>query len=312
MSEVSTIAHARTADVPAAERFGYFRDALSEVYLGIRTEWAGVGDFDAEFDSIDVGGAVLARMAAPGHIGRRGDTLVRHRPDEAVYLNLGLGGSHRVDHLGRAWSVPGGQPFLLDSERPFVVDFADRARFRLFSLRIEKTVTFAPDAAGVRRIDERIASTAAGRQLAAQARLMCAEIEAGRPAVAAAMSLPVRALLAVLAQGVDERPRRFDEYATVARGRLAEPGFGIADLADAFGVTPRTVQSVFRGQGETFSGWLLAQRLELARARLAADTWRACSVAEVARASGFRDASHFHRTYRERFDATPGEMRAEG
>lgn len=309
--EAAPAARARTSDVPAAERFEYFRDALSEVYLGIRTEWSGVGDFDAEFEAIGVGGgAVLARMAAPGHVGRRGEALIRHRPDEAVYLNLGLGGAHRVDHLGRAWNVAGGHPFLLDSERPFVVDFAERARFRLFSLRIEKNDEFAPDAAGVRRIDERLAGTAVGRQLAAQARLMCAEVEAGRPDVAAAMSVPVRSLLAVLADDPDERPRRFDEYTDVARGRLADPGFGVADLAASFGVSARTVQSVFASAGETFGGWLLAERLELAHTRLGSAAWRSVGIAEIARASGFRDPSHFHRAYRERFGHTPGETRS--
>lgn len=310
MARGEVVARARTSDVPEAARFEYFRDAISDVYLGIRTEWSGAGDFDAEFEAVETPGGVLARMSAPGHVGRRAESLVRRRPDEALYLNLGLGGGHRVEHLGRAWTVGSGHPILLDAERPFLVDFAERARFRLFSLRIEKEADFAPDAAAVRRIDERIARTAAGRQLAAQARLMCAEVEAGRPEVAAAMSLPVRALLVVLASAPDERPRRVDEFAAVARGRLGDPGFGVADLADVFGVTPRTVQSVFAAAGETFGGWLLAERLELARTRLAADAWRRLSVAEVARASGFRDPSHFHRAYRARFDATPGSGRA--
>lgn len=306
--EIAT--RARTADVPLAERFEYFRDAISDVYLGIRTEWSGSGDFDAEFEAVETPGGVLARMSAPGHVGRRAESMVRRRPDEALYLNLGLGGGHRVEHLGRAWQVASGHPILLDSERPFLVDFAERSRFRLFSLRIEKDAAFAPDAATVRRIDERIARTVAGSQLAAQARLMCAEVEAGRPEVAAAMSLPVRALLAVLAAAPDERPRRIDEFVVVARGRLADPAFGLADLAGAFGVTPRTVQSVFASAGETFGAWLLAERLDLARTRLASDAWRMLSVAEIARASGFRDASHFHRAFRARFGTTPGSGRA--
>lgn len=305
----AAIARARTADVPERDRFSYFRDAISDVYLGIRTEWEGSGDFDAEFDSIDAGGAVLARMRAPGHVGRRAEGLVRRRPDEAVYLNLGLGGGHRVDHLGRAWQVGDGQPFLLDAERPFLVDFAARPTFRLFSLRVEKDARFAPDAEAVRRIDERLTRTAVGRQLTAQARLMCAELEAGRLAVAAAMSVPVRALLAVLAADPDDRPRRIDDYLDVARGRLGDPGFTVGDLADAFGVTVRTVQGVFAAEGTTFGTWLLESRLDLARDRLLDDTWRARAIGEVARASGFRDPSHFHRAFRARFGATPGELR---
>ena len=163
-------AHARTTDVPEAERFDYFRDALSDVYLGIRTEWAGEGAFDASYDAYPVGGDVLAHMTAPGCVGRRGPALVKQRPDDAVYLNLSLSGSHDVSHLDRTWTLGRGMPILLDSEAPFVVDFADRARFRLLTLRLEKRDGFAPSRADVRRIDEQLARTPTGRTLAAQTR----------------------------------------------------------------------------------------------------------------------------------------------
>jgi AraC family transcriptional activator of tynA and feaB len=310
MSETgATAVHARTTDVPEAERFDYFRDALSDVYTGIRTEWEGRGAFDAVFDSYPVGDDVLAHMWAPGHVGRRGSSLVRTRPDEAVYLNLSTSGDHRAAHLDRQWSLARGMPILLDSESPFVVDFADRARFRLFSLRIEKTDAFAPTRADVLRVNELIGRTATGRQLTTQARLMCAEIEAGRPEVAAAMGSAVRALLAVLSGSADAPARRLDDLKGVARARVGDPELRAHDVALAFGVTARTVQSEFAAAGETFGAWLLAERLELAHERLASAGWRARSIAEIAAACGFRDSTHFHRVFRARFGATPGELR---
>jgi len=310
MSETgATAVHARTTDVPEAERFDYFRDALSDVYTGIRTEWEGHGAFDAAFDSYPVGDDVLAHMWAPGHVGRRGASMVRQRPDEAVYLNLSTSGDHRVSHLDRSWPLARGVPILLDSESPFVVDFADRARFRLFSLRIEKTDAFAPTRADVLRVNELIGRTTTGRQLGMQARLMCAEIEAGRPEVAAAMSGAVRALLAVLVDSAERPARRLDDLKAVARTRLGDPGLRADHLAAAFGVTARTVQAEFAAAGETFGAWLLAERLDLAHERLTATGWRARSIAEVSASCGFRDAAHFHRAFRRRFGATPGELR---
>jgi AraC-like DNA-binding protein len=307
---MSEAVHARTTDVPEAERFDYFRDALSDVYLGIRTEWSGQGAFDAAFDSYPVGGDVLAHMWAPGHVGRRGSTLVRQRPDEAVYLNLSTSGDHAVGHLDRVWTLGRGMPILLDSEAPFVVDFADRARFRLFSLRIEKRPGFEPTRRDVLRINEQLTRTTTGRTLAVQARLMCAEIEAGRPDVAAAMAAPVRALLAVLVGSSEEPPRRLDEFKAVARARLGNPGLRADEVAAAFGVTDRTLQAAFQAAGETFGSWLLAERLDLAHERLASPAWRMRSVATIAAACGFRDPTHFHRAFRARFGMTPGELRA--
>jgi len=124
------------------------------------------------------------------------------------------------------------------------------------------------------------------------------------------MRAPVVALLEVLAGDPEERPRRFDALVAVARGRLADPAFGIADLAEAFAVTVRTVQWAFQAEGTTFGAWLLAERLELARGRLGAAGWRQRSIGEIAGASGFRSTPHFHRAYRERFGTTPGAARA--
>ncbi|WP_395640488.1 AraC family transcriptional regulator [Pseudolysinimonas sp.] len=308
MSEAPVV-HARTTDVPESERFDYFRDALSDVYLGIRTEWSGPGVFDAAFDSYPVDGDVLAHMWAPGHVGRRGSALVKQRPDEAVYLNLSTSGAHAVSHLDRSWALGRGMPILLDSESPFLVDFADRARFRLFSLRIEKRAGFAPSRADVLRINEQIARTATGRALTVQARLMCAEIEAGRPEVAAAMAAPVRALLGVMAGASVEPSRRLDDLKAVARTRLAAADLRADDVAVAFGISARTVQAEFSAAGETFAGWLLAERLDLAHERLSAVAWRARSIAEIATACGFRDPTHFHRVFRGRFGMTPGDLR---
>ena len=305
-------AHARTTDVPEAERFDYFRDALSDVYLGIRTEWAGEGAFDASYDAYPVGGDVLAHMTAPGCVGRRGPALVKQRPDDAVYLNLSLSGSHVVSHLDRTWTLGRGMPILLDSEAPFVVDFADRARFRLLTLRLEKRDGFAPSRADVRRIDEQLARTPTGRTLAAQTRLMCGEVEAGRPEVAAAMVPSVRALLGVLAGSPAESATRLDDAKAVARQRLVDPGLRAEDLGAVFGVSARTIQADFSAAGETFAAWLLAERLDLAHERLGAAAWRSRSVGEVATSCGFRDPTHFHRAFRARFGATPGGVRSGG
>lgn len=303
------VVHARTSDVPEAERFDYFRDAISDVYLGIRTEWSGPGAFDAEFDSYPVDGEVLAHMWAPGCAGRRGAALVKQRPDEAVYLNLSMSASHAVEHLDRSWTRERGMPFLIDSESPFLVDFTARTRFRMYTLRVEKRDGFAPTRRDVLRINDQLATTAPGRALVTQYRLLCTEVEAGRPEVAAAMGPAIRALLGVLAGSVEESDRRLDEFKMFASTRLAAPDLRADDVGAAFSVSARTVQAEFQAAGETFATWLLATRLDRAQERLASSAWRTRSIAAVAAACGFRDATHFHRAFRARFGMTPGDLR---
>ena len=92
------------------------------------------------------------------------------------------------------------------------------------------------------------------------------------------------------------------------RMRAGEPGLDPTHVADAIGLSVRYLHRLLEPTGRTFSEHLLRQRLERAHARLCeAD----CSlkIAEVARASGFTDMSHFNRSFRGAFGNTPYGVR---
>ena len=58
--------------------------------------------------------------------------------------------------------------------------------------------------------------------------------------------------------------------------------------------------------------WIISQRLECARAELAAPRSRDRSIAVVARRWGFTDPSYFSRRFRATFGLTPSEWRQVG
>lgn len=291
-------------------RFDRFCDAICDVYLGIRPQRLSDRPFDADFAAFEVGGAVVARMSAPGHRARRTPALVATQPDPSLYLNFGEFAASRIDHLGRDWALRPGAPFLIDSESPFDLRFAPDRRFRLTSLRIPKSAFDDASPEAVRRADERIATSDAGRRLRAQTALLAGELDAGRLGSAAAMAGAVAALLRDL---LSTDPHASDDRTTrlrrIAIAHLGDPGFGVADLARLAGCSVRTVQLAFAADGESFSSWWLGARLDTARARLADPSWAARSVAAIAASAGFADVSHFHRTYRARFGTPPGAER---
>jgi AraC-like DNA-binding protein len=57
---------------------------------------------------------------------------------------------------------------------------------------------------------------------------------------------------------------------------------------------------------------VLENRLDTCRAALRDDRQRALNISEIAYRWGFSDLSHFNKTFRQRFDCTPGEWRNEG
>ena len=60
----------------------------------------------------------------------------------------------------------------------------------------------------------------------------------------------------------------------------------------------------------TQSHHLLEKRLEKAAALLRDGDWRDRKIADIALAAGFNDLSHFNRSFRRRFGATPSDLRA--
>ncbi len=95
------------------------------------------------------------------------------------------------------------------------------------------------------------------------------------------------------------------------RDNLADTDLDIAAVARRTGLSPRQVQRLFRAQGQTFSDYLRAQRLERAQHMLTRARYAHLSVSAVAYEAGFGDLSHFNHAFRRRFGATPTEVRME-
>lgn len=91
-------------------------------------------------------------------------------------------------------------------------------------------------------------------------------------------------------------------------GYLTDPELSVSVIARRQGVTPRYIQRLFEQEGLTFSEFLRDARLDLARRALeAAGT---ATVSAIAFDTGFSDLSYFNRAFRQRFAATPSEIKA--
>jgi len=97
-------------------------------------------------------------------------------------------------------------------------------------------------------------------------------------------------------------------YQTIER-RLDEPDLTLARLAQAEGISERYLQKLFETSGDTFSHYLRERRLQRSRADLANPTISGVSVTEIAYRSGFNDAAHFSRAFRDRFGLAPRAFR---
>jgi AraC-like DNA-binding protein len=66
---------------------------------------------------------------------------------------------------------------------------------------------------------------------------------------------------------------------------------------------------IFATSSETVSSYILRRRLEECARQLSDPHWSGHSIAEIAFAWGFNSASHFTRSFRDRFGASPRHYR---
>jgi AraC-like DNA-binding protein len=90
---------------------------------------------------------------------------------------------------------------------------------------------------------------------------------------------------------------------------LGRSDLGLAHIAAKHGMSTRYVQHLFDLCGESFTGFVVEQRLLSAYRSLREPTSKLRKISDIAAAAGFSDISYFNRAFRTRFGATPTDIR---
>lgn len=109
--------------------------------------------------------------------------------------------------------------------------------------------------------------------------------------------------------GVDTAPARRLQMTRYIRKHLADPRLSPETIAAALHVSRSTLYATLPEDSEGVAAEIRRHRLERAHAILRDPTDRR-SIAEVGAAVGMPRAAHFSRAFRERFGATPKQVRA--
>lgn len=92
--------------------------------------------------------------------------------------------------------------------------------------------------------------------------------------------------------------------------RLSDPSLSVGQAASAQRVSARYVQLLFAEEGESFSSYVLAQRLERVRLWLNDPACVFQPIGDLAFKAGFGDLSYFNRAFRSAYGATPSDIRS--
>lgn len=114
---------------------------------------------------------------------------------------------------------------------------------------------------------------------------------------------------AAVAAGRGLRAARFKEIRRHVCENIAARDLSVQSVAAHYGLSPRYIQMLFEDDGTTFSAFVREHRLLQARSALRSPRHAGQSISSIAFAVGFTDLSHFNRSFRTKFGATPTEIR---
>ena len=101
----------------------------------------------------------------------------------------------------------------------------------------------------------------------------------------------------------------FTEIAKDIRRNLTDPNLSLNWMAERHETTSRALRNLFYARNDSFTQWVLAARLDLAKEMLSEPQYDHMNVASIALESGFGDISWFQTVFRRRFGMTPGQIR---
>lgn len=301
-----------TAAVRPAERLDYWVGAICEGFLEMGATSSRDADFHSSLESVNWGPVTVNEVRGSAQDVYRTRAAVARSRENFCYLLCKVDSAWSAVQAERGVRLLPTDLVLVDSRERYEFHFPDRADTVSLQLRLDWLERWLPDIGAVagRRID---GQQGWGLALGAFVRQLTPTLAAAPPLPPALLVDQLGALISLAAgPPVNDAPpsqplrRRILDH---VRERHAEPGLTAATVAHELGISERTLHRSLAGGQETFARQLMACRMEVAARLLADPRFDRLTAGEIGRRVGLLDASHFGRSCRAQFGATPAQLR---
>jgi AraC family transcriptional regulator, positive regulator of tynA and feaB len=299
--------------VRPAERHAFWTEAICRSFANVETRPIGPSIVSGHFEFVEIGSVKLARFDSSPQCYRRDAKLVSKAGSDEFMFDFQRRGQSSMTQAGNESAIEPGYGVLYDARRPF--------EDRLYGpeQRSEVLIATVPAAALLQAFPraERLCarpvplSGAVARSIAAFIRTAIQRSDA-RPHQDEDDIVAYLSALLHLGTGGDHRLPRARLFGLVdihLRANIAEIRSAEA-IAAEFGVSERTFHRIFADRDTTFERHLLRLRVELFRKLLRQPSLSDVSIATLAMQSGFADAAHATRTFRNFFGVAPRDFRS--
>ena len=310
-----------TDDIPAAERFAYWREVRAKNIYGVTAELerSRHADFRGTFSALRVGDTAIAEMHASSYHVTRDERDIARAPRDSLCIYQQLdGGAGFVTRSGRDFVVSAGELAISHSDLPYRTTPTTEAGFHLRLVQIpfdscrdvlrENGNLFAEPVQLLPGPSALLLSYLHSFVARAPHVIKSPGGAAARRTLAL-LALAARGLVSLKSEPMREamQAARLDRVLRFVEANLHRCDLDPVHTASALAISVRQLHLLFEGNGMTFARTVTAMRLALARHLLTADIAR--PVADIAFACGFDSLATFYRVFRRAFEMTPGDLR---
>lgn len=306
-----------TRTLPAIDRVGAANAALSSTDVPAIFRYdTSEGEIGHRLDYWDLGpGTHITKIMGSGLGITRGPKQLRIAAPERIGLGFELRTATGFTHLGTDQILEPGDLSLTDGTSTCAASWPGVGGSKLVLIDYDR-LGLPVDV--VRRAVPHLRTSPVYRLVRAHVATLCEGYGDAEPGPEKAMLRVatielIRALVTTAAH--DELGRRVLHdtlYLRVSKyleRHLADPDLNAESIALAHNVSVRTLYNAWSAANQApLSQWIIAARLEGARAQLSRGT-QAATIAAVARRWGFADATHFARRFRRAYGLSPREWR---
>jgi AraC-like DNA-binding protein len=270
------------------------------------------GDFEGHMRIRHVDGGVIARVATGASTVRNAPQAAKLVSDDVFKLLWQIEGSAEIDHAGFHTRLEAGQMALYRLAQPYQLHTSGRYRMAMLAFDLRDRPEWLSLAE--RFNGQPLPVTAGGRAgLAALGSLLDApEDEPLEGVVHPVADLVFQFLWRARRERevADHQPAaRLNKVRQTALARLCDPEFSPSQLAQALGVSRRSLYTEFQRWGLSPAAFIRDLRLELCRSQLLDDSYRNCTATEIAFENGFSGSAYFSRAFRARYGVAPTSLR---
>ncbi|MEU4097447.1 helix-turn-helix domain-containing protein [Streptomyces sp. NPDC026673] len=312
----------RTDIKPPDERTEYWADAVGQAFIQMEVRSLGEAVIHGAIRRACVAGIQAGVIETSPQRLARTAPLIAADGDESLVVSLQRTGAGVAHHDGQEIPVAAGELVILDTRRPYAVEFTGPVRRHLVT--VPREMLDLPDSAlrlatgrtySTRRGISGILASYVNGLVTMTDHCICAPtpkdfLKRGIVDVLTALvALEGNIREAATPAAEADLLLRLRSY---IRAHLQDPALCPASLAAEHHISVRYLYQLFKDEPMTVGRWIQRLRLEACRRDLVSPELAGQTVAAIAHRWGFASHAHFSRTFRSVYGVSPMEWRQAG